>query len=188
MSDGIVVAARISAVIVAFGALTSCATLDKEECASVDWQQLGRSDGAAGYGAGRVDSHRSACAEHKLPVDGQQWMSGWQEGIRLYCTPQNGLTQGIEGRSYSYSCPPELKAGFEGAYFVAKRVYDARQARDRLGGDLDRLFRQLRDAKSAEEKRPIEASIASKRSELFVAESRLRDAERDYDRYLYTNR
>lgn len=180
--------ARTSAIVIALGALTSCATLNKDECATANWQQLGHSDGAAGHSTGRIDSHRKACSEHNIPVNEQQWMSGWQEGIRLYCTAKNGLAQGIDGRSYSNSCPFELKEGFESAYYVAKRVYDGRQERDRLSRDMDSLFRQLRDAKTPEDKRRYEGMISSKRSDMFVAESRLRDAERDYDRYLYVNR
>ena len=188
MSVRVAVLCRLAAVAVAFGAFSSCATLTKDECSSVNWVELGRSDGAAGQSRSHIERHRSACAEHKLPVDEQQWSVGWERGIRLYCTPENGLAQGREGRSYANSCPPELKADFEAAYYVAKNVYDARLSRDRLAVELETLRGQRRDAKTGEERRRIDIEIDRKRSEVSRAERRLRDAERDYDRYLFSQR
>ena len=188
MSVPVAATCRIAALALALGALTSCATLTKDECTSVNWDELGRSDGSQGHPYSRIEQHRSACAEHKLPVDEQRWTQGWEQGIRVYCTPENGLLQGREGRSYANSCPPELKADFENAYFVAKGVYDARLSRDRLAVELETLRRELRDAKKPEDRRRIESSIDSKRSEIRRAEDRLRDAERDYDRYVFSRR
>ena len=181
-------ACRLAAVVLGLGAISSCATLDKEECASVNWEQLGRSDGAEGRPSSRIDQHRSACAEHKLPVDEQQWASGWQQGIRVYCTPDNGLMQGREGRHYANSCPPELKTDFEAAYFVAKRLYDARQSRDTLQRDIDSLVSSLRRAEKREEKEKVRRQIDEKRSALRIAERRVWDAEADYELYLRQQR
>lgn len=181
-------ALRVAAVVLAFAGFTSCATLTKEECATSDWQTLGRSDGASGYALSRIDQHCSACDKHKLPVDATLWMSGWEEGIRLYCTRENGLVQGREGRTYYNSCPPELKADFEPAYFVAKRLHDARSSRDGLSSELDSLLRKLREAKTKEDRVNVGISIEKKRSELRSAEYRLTDAERDYDRFMFMSR
>ena len=180
--------ARLAAVAVGFAALASCATLNKEECQAANWLELGRQDGAAGRSPGHIDAHRRACSEHKLPVDQSQWQIGWEEGIRHYCTAENGLLQGREGRSYAHSCPPELKSEFENAYFVAKAVYDARLSRDRLALDLQTKIRELRDAKTPEERRRIEIAIDDIRLQMRRADDRLRDAERDYDRYVFGRR
>ena len=63
---------------VALAALTSCATLNEEECRTVDWYTLGQQDGAAGRTEGHLNEHRRACADHKLPVDEGQWRTGWE--------------------------------------------------------------------------------------------------------------
>lgn len=181
-------AARVAAVAVAMAALASCATLNKEECQTVDWLDLGRKDGAEGRPASHIDAHRRACAEHKLPIDQTQWQTGWTEGIRLYCTADNGLLQGREGHSYANSCPPELKSEFESAYFVAKAVYDARLSRDRLAVELETLLSELREAKKPEDRKRIEIAIDERRAQMRRANDRLRDAERDYDRYVFARR
>lgn len=67
----------ISALMISGMALSSCATLDEAECQSVNWTQLGQTDGAAGHPSNYVEQHREACVKHGIPVDGQQWQSGW---------------------------------------------------------------------------------------------------------------
>lgn len=187
MSQRFAAALRLAAAGAAFAALSSCATLTKDECVSVNWAELGRADGAAGQPSSHIGRHRAACSEHNLPVNEPQWSLGWQQGIRLYCTPDNGLAQGREGRHYANSCPPDLKAGFEAAYHVARAVYDARLARDRLAVELETLRVERREARP-EDRRRLDADIERKRFEVGRAEQRVRDAERDYDRYLFSRR
>jgi hypothetical protein len=178
---------RVSAAIIAFTALASCATLNEEQCQTANWYELGQSDGAAGQPASHIDSHRRACAEHNLPVDDTQWSVGWQQGIRSFCTPDNGLTIGREGRYYANSCPPDLKAGFESAYTVAKALHDARQSRDNLMNEIASLESAARDAKTPEDRSRIYSDLDRKQADLRVAERRLWDAEGDYDLYVRTN-
>lgn len=178
---------RLSAVVVAFGALASCATLNEDECLNADWYRLGQEDGAAGKPASHIDNHRKACGEHGLPVDAPQWSVGWEQGIRAFCTPDNGLIQGREGRYYANSCPPDVKAGFDGAYSVAKALYDARASRDRLQGEIDGIEASLRKATARDEMAKLQAELDRKRDDLRIAERRLWDAEGDYDLYVRVN-
>lgn len=179
---------RISVVLLGLGLLGSCATLNEEECMTANWFELGRQDGSAGRHVSHIDAHRRACEKHKLPVDPQQWQVGWEEGIRLYCTPDNGLLQGREGRSYASSCPPDLKTGFETAYYVAKRVHDARQSRDRLQTEISSVERQLREERDRDKRRSLHDRIDTLRGDLRDAERRLWEAESDYDRYVFARR
>lgn len=178
---------RATAAIIAFSALASCATLNEEECQTANWLELGRKDGIEGRPASHIDNHRRACAEHKLPVDDVQWSVGWQEGIRSFCTPENGLIQGREGRYHANSCPPDLKAGFEGAYTIAKALHDARRSRDTLMSEIASLEAALRNAKTREERDRLYAELDRKQADLRVAERRLWDAEGDYDLYVRSN-
>ncbi|MEO3387750.1 DUF2799 domain-containing protein [Mesorhizobium sp. CAU 1741] len=164
--------------------LTSCATLNQEECLNANWFELGQQDGAAGRAQTHVNEHRSACGEHGLPVDEPQWRTGWEQGIRLYCTPENGLQQGRQGSYYANSCPIELATGFEAAYSVAKALHDARMSRETLQRELDSLETSLRDAQKPEDRQRIERDISDKRAYLRTAERRVWDAEGDYDIYV----
>jgi hypothetical protein len=165
--------------------LSACATLNESECETVNWSDLGRSDGAAGQSSSYVQRHREACEKYSLPVDERAWRTSWEDGIRRYCTPENGLSAGRDGRSYANSCPADAAPGFESAYRVGKRVHDARSEYDRLKSELEQLYDDLEDAAKDEDRRKIRNRISLKESDLFFAEGRVRDAERLYDRYLY---
>lgn len=169
---------------VAFVALSSCATMTKDECQTADWYKRGEQDGAGGKAPSYIAEHRRSCADYKLPVDEGQWHAGWEQGIRLYCTPENGLQQGRHGNYYANSCPADLKYGFESAYSVAKEVHDARSARDSIQSELDSLYRDLRKAEKPEDRRRLEDKMESRRFALRNAERRVWDAERDYDGFV----
>lgn len=168
-------------------ALSSCATLSKEECASVDWRELGRGDGTEGRAPGHIERHRDTCRKHGLPVDEQTWLSGWEIGIRAYCTPQNGLRQGREGFGYAKSCPADLAPGFENAYETGRRVYWARSERDRIRGEIDRLLREVGRQPTEQDRRNMRFRISSLETQLFLAQQQVREAERAYDRYVAAN-
>lgn len=184
LSNHLSLAWRVSTVAVAFAGLASCATLNEDQCRTANWQQLGQENGAAGHPASYIEEHRRACAEHKLPVDQQQWSIGWEQGIRVFCTPENGLTMGREGRSYANSCPLELKTDFEAAYSVSKALYDARASRDRIQRELDSLLDARQKAEKPEDRQRISGDIEIKRSSLRSAERRVWEAEGDYDLYV----
>jgi len=170
---------------VALIALGSCATLNEDQCREVSWEQLGYDDGQAGRNSSHVDLHRQACQRYDISVNASEWREGWESGIRQFCTPQNGLNEGRAGRSYANSCPADVRAGFEDAYRVAKAVHDARAASQRQNRELDALLEKLREEEDRDEMRKLQTEISVKRDAVRNAEFRLRDAEREYDFYIY---
>ncbi len=174
----------VTGVFVALMALTSCATLDKEECQAVDWRSLGQQDGAAGRPMSYVEQHRQACARHKLPIQEEPWREGWTVGIRYYCTPQNGLNVGRDGGHYANSCPIDLKAGFETSYLVGKRLYDARTAYQRAQTELNEAMEKRLKATTDAEKQALDREILLRQSAVFGAQQQQIAAEAAYDRYL----
>lgn len=177
-------ATLIVGVCLSLGLFSSCATLDENQCRAVDWNTLGTKDGEQGRSADYIGQHRKACERHKLPVDEQSWRSGWERGIRAYCTPENGLFVGRGGQSYTNSCPTELKAGFEEAYRVARTLRDAESRLSRVRDQVEQLMKAEASAKTREEAAKIRQQIAERRADLFRAESDVRDAEREYDRHV----
>ncbi|MCO5059244.1 MAG: DUF2799 domain-containing protein, partial [Rhizobiaceae bacterium] len=147
----------------------------------------GVTDGQTGRPQTYVKLHRDACGKHGLPVDEQSWRDGWEVGIRSYCTPQTGLREGREGRSYSQSCPPDVAPGFENAYEVGRRVHDARAERDRIQREIDSLLANIGKTESKDERRALRTRISSLETQLYIAEGRIREAELAYDRYVSFN-
>ena len=102
----------------------SCATLEKDECAVANWQELGRADGERGRRIERTARYREDCAKFGIPIDGESYRAGWALGIRRYCTPENGFELGLKGRFYSNSCPASLEAQFEEPYELGRSIND----------------------------------------------------------------
>lgn len=123
--------------------LAACATLNEDECKTVNWQQLGDIDGAAGHPATRIAKHHKACEKHKLTVDPVAYERGWQGGIARFCTPQNGFSLGRRGGNYNNSCPSEFAGAFVSAYRPARALHDAESDLQSAESEFDRALRDV---------------------------------------------
>ncbi|MCY6381441.1 DUF2799 domain-containing protein [Hoeflea prorocentri] len=166
-------------------ALSACATLNEAECETTNWRDLGERNGQQGKASSFIVEHQKACSAYGLPVDGTAWRAGWEQGIRQYCTPQNGLLVGKAGKSYANACPVDLAPGFLRTYSVGKRVYDAGQERDRVRREIEELERSLSDVSDQKELVRIQSRLIIKQNDLFQAQANLRDAEREADAIAY---
>ncbi len=106
-------------IIVAF---SGCATLSKNECLEADWFEIGRRDGAMGKPRALFQQHRDACLKHSISPNRDAYYEGRDEGLKFYCTKDNGFKQGRLGRRYQYVCPEELEAEFLAGYVEGKEV------------------------------------------------------------------
>lgn len=109
--------------------LAGCETVSKEQCIAGDWTGLGRADGAQGHPTSRIEDIAKDCGRHGITPDVPAYMAGWTEGVRLYCTPQNGFTVGRQGKDAAPVCPPQLAAGFARTHELGRRIW---LAEDRL--------------------------------------------------------
>nr|WP_294867859.1 DUF2799 domain-containing protein [uncultured Pseudogulbenkiania sp.] len=103
--------------------LAGCATLNEQECRSKPASELGREDGRQGYGLWRLDKHVEACARFGLGIDRQAYLAAREQGLREYCTPDNGERVGRRGERYENVCPAELEAAFLKRYYPAYLEY-----------------------------------------------------------------
>lgn len=166
-------------------ALSSCATLNEEQCQVVDWEQLGQTDGAQGQRSAYVGLHQEACQRFGIAVDAAAWQSGWERGIRAYCTPANGLSVGRSGRVNRNACPADMALRFNEAYRIGRAVHDARSARDSRQREIDTLIRDLAAATTAEARQQIQLKIELARNRLSSAHSAVFAAEREADRFVF---
>ncbi len=136
---------RIAVVMAALMVIQGCATMDQEECLASDWHAVGFEDGARGYPVDRISQHRKACAQHGVRADLGAYRRGRDEGLRHFCTAQNGFNLGSSGSGYAGVCPEDLADDFELAYSEGRRLHDldrrVRSAENRIGS----LERQVAD-------------------------------------------
>lgn len=139
---------RIAAAAAVLMTMQGCATMNEEECLVSDWHAVGFEDGARGYTADRIAQHRKACANHGVRPDLAAYRQGRQEGLRHYCTPQNGFNAGSSGAAYAGVCPQDLAADFSRAYGEGRRLHDLRgrvRSADHRLASLNRQVTELED-------------------------------------------
>ncbi len=104
--------------------LTSCATMNKEECLSANWFEIGKKDSSQGRSTSRMLEHGEACQEYGVQPNAELYNKGHQEGLNIFCTPENGLQVGRRGAHYSHGfCPSHLETGFLKKYSIGIKVH-----------------------------------------------------------------
>nr|WP_298725999.1 DUF2799 domain-containing protein [uncultured Steroidobacter sp.] len=129
-------------------AMSGCATMDREECLTVDWRTVGFEDGAAGYSGDRIGQHRKACAKHGVTPDLAAYQEGRAAGLREYCVPANGFRLGAQGGGYSGICPADLDPAFADAYHSGRQLYTLESRLSNVSYQLDARRGDLRAAES----------------------------------------
>ncbi len=170
--------------------LSGCATMNEDQCLVGDWGGRGWQDGAEGRQASRLEEHAKACAKYGVEPNMSAYLSAREDGLRTYCTWENGFRQGRQGNSYGGVCTLAEEASFVPAYQDGRQIYAAEQAVasaesaldsaiSRIASREDKLEakqRELRqDGLTNEERNVIRDRIQEVRGEL--AEAR-RDARR----------
>jgi hypothetical protein len=123
--------------------LASCASISTEECTRGDWNQIGYRDGSTGASTDVLAQHEKACAEVKVRADVNAWKAGYDRGVLVYCTPDNGFEVGLRDGMYRGVCPPHLEPGFRARYAAGNHVYKARRILDQYDRDISSLNREL---------------------------------------------
>ncbi|MEO0574648.1 MAG: DUF2799 domain-containing protein [Pseudomonadota bacterium] len=132
--------------------LSGCATMSEEECVMSDWQTVGYEDGVLGKSPASIGTYRKACAKAGVTPDLDAYRAGHDEGLVLFCRPQNGYRVGENGGRYNGVCARNDEAGFLAAYEQGRTLYSLRS-------DVASLSSQLASAR--DELLDIEQQIES---------------------------
>jgi len=115
-----------------------CATLDKSECRQADWTIIGLEDGARGRPVSYIGNHRKACAEYGVKPDLALYQRGHADGLKQFCTADNGFSLGRAGRTYNNVCPPDLNGQFLAGYETGRELHA-------LSSDINRMQNDVRN-------------------------------------------
>jgi hypothetical protein len=93
----------------------SCSTLEKKECQDMDWLDKGLQDGSDGES--NLDQYQKECSKHGVEVSKEKYETGLTEGLRKFCTYDNGYEFGKNGKSHFNDCPfnSDFKKGHDEA-------------------------------------------------------------------------
>ena len=88
--------------------ISGCASMSKQDCEKADWHAIGYNDGARGVYYSNLDNYRKSCSEFQITPDANAYQSGWNQGIRSYCTSEIGYRTGISGQPFQNICPADV--------------------------------------------------------------------------------
>ena len=174
--------------------MSGCATMNEDQCLVGDWGGQGWRDGAAGRQVSRLDEHAKACAKYGVAPNMSAYLASREDGLRTYCTWENGFRQGRQGNSYGGVCAPAEERDFLPAYEDGRRIYAVEQAVSsaesalnsaisRIGDREDKLEAKERELRQEgltdEERQRIRERIREVRGEIRDARRDARQAEDD---------
>lgn len=160
--------------------LSSCASMSKEECLTANWLDQGFRDGRTGQPLSRLEDHRAACAKVAVIPNNNLYIEGREQGIVLYCTPENALQEGLQGRPYRHACPAELEQAFLRSYTNGKQLYEAEQEVEQLNN----RSRQLEKSLIREDDKELRRYLRRQLREIDWELQRARDQQRYLERRL----
>jgi hypothetical protein len=105
------------------GTLVGCASMSKKDCENADWRAIGYNDGARGINFTNLDSYRKRCSEYQIAPDANAYQAGWNQGIRSYCTSDNGYRAGAAGQAFPNICPSDVAPGYRVGWQQGIRQY-----------------------------------------------------------------
>lgn len=119
---------------------SSCASMDRESCLMTNWYEKGVEDGKV-RGENRFSEYRRECAKERISIAPKvrEYEKGILEGLRTWCTFQNGFNEGLEGRGSTALCDsvnPSFARGVEQGFME----FRASQRRKRDLDELDKRY------------------------------------------------
>ncbi len=165
--------------------ISSCATLDKDECQTANWETIGYEDGLRGYEASRIGQHRSACAEYGITPNLAQYTQGRERGLRQYCRASVGYKVGVNGNRYLNVCPKGNERDFLMGYRYGQKIYktkslirDLRNMTKRKETTLDEILQSIEQT----EAELIRTGVTPARRKILLEELKALSADKqDYE-------
>ena len=168
---------RLISVAMAIVLTSGCASMSEQECLTANWLDAGFRDGRNGEPLTRIEDHRNACSKVGVSPDRTQYLKGRDQGILLYCTPENALQEGRQGRQYRNACPAHLEHRFLGAYQQGKQIYDADQYVEKLTRESRQIEQALKDEEDNKQRRILRQELRDIDRQLQRARDDLRHLE-----------
>jgi hypothetical protein len=110
--------------------------MSQEECETADWIAIGYEDGKQGHPTQDVSRHEKACSKYGVTPDMESYLTGWNDGVLVYCTREGGFNAGSRGSSYAGVCPGDLEEDFLIAYNDGRHLYSLRSEVEKIESEI----------------------------------------------------
>lgn len=155
--------------------LSGCATMTPDECRVADWYLIGELDARAGRAPAHFAQRDRDCREAGFPADQASWREGWDHGLTIFCTADQGFRFGRDGGRYESICPATLERDFVSGFDLGRQLSSLTESVSGIRGEITTLDAKIREGRRSgnlDEKQL--SGLQSERSALLV---RLRAAE-----------
>lgn len=116
----------------------------KQDCASIDWYEIGRQDGITGKPISEMDNYQNQCLGDSFLKNHSLYLAGRNRGLIQYCQPSNGFVLGQSGITYHGVCLNDDKRTFVGEYHRGARLNQLMKSSDYLARRSEVLREQMR--------------------------------------------
>ncbi len=106
---------------------TGCTMMTEKQCQTADWSKLGFQDAKNGETFEMFRKREKLCTKHKVRASRADYAEGYREGVKAFCTFENGLEHGEGGAVNNQICPEELAKEFNKGYTAGLRVYQVKK-------------------------------------------------------------
>lgn len=114
----------------------SCSSMDRESCLTTNWYERGVEDGKQ-RGENRFPEYKRECGKERISIaqKSQEYQKGILEGLRSWCSFQNGFNEGLEGRGTTSLCDnvnPAFARGVEEGFLEFRNSLRRKRDEDEL--------------------------------------------------------
>ncbi|MGE0633165.1 MAG: DUF2799 domain-containing protein [Pseudobdellovibrionaceae bacterium] len=148
----------IFSALTAIAFLSACSTFSKKECETMNWGQKGYESALKGEASAReaLTYYDDKCKdEHGVEPQRDSFSIGYNDGLKVFCTPEYAKRFGSEGGVYKGHCPKDPQTNLEQHY---------------SSGRLQ--FLEIRVKKLEQEVHDLQSSLSSARSDVSECEAR----------------
>jgi vacuolar-type H+-ATPase subunit I/STV1 len=132
--------------------ISSCSAMSPKECQVADWKTVGYQDALSGNDT-QIADYNQSCAKVNIKPNTQLYMQGYNQGAKVFCTYDNGLTAGKSNQSLSNVCKrPNLEYNFMQGYQKGQKVYAKQQEINTKKQMVDNLNQKIEAIKNSKAK------------------------------------
>ena len=108
-----------------FAFCVGCSTFSRKDCEVMDWTAQGYKSAISGQStAGPIAYFQRECGqENGIQPDTRLFNIGYEQGLKVFCSPEGGQLFGRSGGLYENTCPPNLEKLFLEKYQLGRIEY-----------------------------------------------------------------
>ncbi len=106
-------------------------------CQEGDWSKLGYKVAFDGQAVRKFNDLAEVCGKSISKTARSTFQKGYAEGIKKYCTYDNGYKLAESGKSNKQICPLELRKDFEHGYLAAYKIIEAHKEQQKRLSEYD---------------------------------------------------